>query len=325
MLNGEPEYRWRRRQEAEKNENQANREWDKATQDTNIRKIITSIDRIVEYLDRAEDEHSPKNQDDRRWKRREVLGLWAAAAVGVGAVWFGNHDATEQRIVMQGQLDEMAESKRNSDRSANEQLAALKAQVNAMKAEMELTERPWVHIKNIEFTAPILFNETGIIISINMIIENIGHYPAMNIWRDIGAMPMPINANPADEQKKICDARKAKAVGADGHGFDLFPGDNTILPLTFTISRQEIEKIRSMPIQTNIGFDSLGFAIYIYGCIDYGFTFSDGHHQTPFIHEIDKIAPAPKKGFVHFTMDESAVPAAALIMLDNPYLAGRTD
>lgn len=107
MSDHEPEYRRRRREEAEQNQRYADREWDEATKDAQVNKIIIAIKGVVEKLERAEDKETPKNKDERRWKKREVLGLWAAAAVGVAAIVVGNIDASHQRDVMQRQLDEM--------------------------------------------------------------------------------------------------------------------------------------------------------------------------------------------------------------------------
>src|ERR1700731_4461721 len=42
---------------------------------------------------------------ERHWEHAGILGLWAAAAVGVAAIVTGNHDANRQRSVMIDQLE----------------------------------------------------------------------------------------------------------------------------------------------------------------------------------------------------------------------------
>ncbi len=57
------------------------------------------------------DGHATKRESKREhhwaWKLAEVFGLWAAAGVGVVAVWIGNNDAEKQRGAMERQLTEM--------------------------------------------------------------------------------------------------------------------------------------------------------------------------------------------------------------------------
>jgi hypothetical protein len=42
------------------------------------------------------------------WRAMEVLGLWAAALVGLGAIYFSTRDAGEQVSAMRGQLKTMS-------------------------------------------------------------------------------------------------------------------------------------------------------------------------------------------------------------------------
>jgi hypothetical protein len=60
---------------------------------------------------KAKGHTQPEEKFFRRWKIAEVLGLWAAAAVGVGAVVRSDDNAKEQDGIMQGQLDEMREQR----------------------------------------------------------------------------------------------------------------------------------------------------------------------------------------------------------------------
>lgn len=108
MLHREPEYRRRIREQAAKNEHYANREWDEATENTRVEKIVRTVERLVEQVNRYTDEKSPENTRKRRWKIAEVIGLWAAALVGAAGIWIGN----AQRVVMQGQLNEMRDEQR---------------------------------------------------------------------------------------------------------------------------------------------------------------------------------------------------------------------
>ena len=56
---------------------------------------------LTKFIERAS-EHKSEN----KWKIAEVSGLWAAAIVGLIAIFFGNLDAHHQRQVMLDQLNE---------------------------------------------------------------------------------------------------------------------------------------------------------------------------------------------------------------------------
>src|SRR5579871_1156564 len=107
MLNGEPEYRRRVRQKAEEDERQARHERKEATQDRRVEKAVAALEALQEKIDRYADENSPQNKSKRRWDKLEVFGLWAAAAVGLIAVYVASNDSQGQRDVMNQQLRTM--------------------------------------------------------------------------------------------------------------------------------------------------------------------------------------------------------------------------
>ena len=111
MANREPEYRRRVRENRENEKRQSERERNEASQDARIEKIIASIEGIVKQIDRYTDEKTPENRCKRRWDKGEVIGLWAAAAVGIVAILVGSDDSSGQRGIMQRQLTEMEQQR----------------------------------------------------------------------------------------------------------------------------------------------------------------------------------------------------------------------
>jgi hypothetical protein len=108
------EYFRRIRQKAEQQQREVERERNEAAENARVEQIISAVNRLEQELDRQGDEKHPKAKSERHWKIAEVLGLWAAAAVGVFAIYVASHDSVEQygimkrqQIIMQGQLDEM--------------------------------------------------------------------------------------------------------------------------------------------------------------------------------------------------------------------------
>jgi hypothetical protein len=107
VTNLKSEYHGRIREKAEQYERTAERERQKAAEQSNIEKIVRSIEGVTEKLDRQSDEDTSHKKSERRWRRAEVIGLWAAAAVGVIAILVANSDSEHQRHEMHGQLDAM--------------------------------------------------------------------------------------------------------------------------------------------------------------------------------------------------------------------------
>src|SRR5260221_5386499 len=128
----EPEYRRRIRDKAAQKKDDTEAEERKTSDKGHIENLAAAIHRVEHELCRSNDESAPEKKRIRRWEKGGVIGLWAAAGVGVAAIWFGTHDASQQRGVMQGQLD-----------------------------EMQAEQRPWVYAENnsIKIAAPLIFNQ----------------------------------------------------------------------------------------------------------------------------------------------------------------------
>lgn len=101
----EPEYRRIRREKAGKNQEAANRKDKAAAEEARVEQIIGALNSVVERIDRQQNENTPEIQWEHKWRKREVWGLWAAAAVGLGATIVSSVDSHQQREIMKGQLE----------------------------------------------------------------------------------------------------------------------------------------------------------------------------------------------------------------------------
>jgi hypothetical protein len=106
--NGDPEYRRRIREKAEKDQHSTQAKERESAEKRNRDDVSSAIQRIEQELRRTNDEHTPQKNRDRYWERFGFLGLWFAGLVGVVAILVATYDAEKQRGVMQGQLTEMA-------------------------------------------------------------------------------------------------------------------------------------------------------------------------------------------------------------------------
>src|ERR1700730_8994016 len=100
----EPEYRRRIREKAEQHKREAENKERGTAEKSYIEHVASAIHRIEQELNRANNENAPEKKRDRYWERGGIVGLCAAAAVGISAIWIGTHDADKQRSVMESQL-----------------------------------------------------------------------------------------------------------------------------------------------------------------------------------------------------------------------------
>lgn len=180
MVDLKSEYRGRIKEKAEHQQRAAERERREAAEQSNLEKIVRSIDGVSEKLDRQTDENVPEKKSERRWHRAEVIGLWAAAAVGVIAICVASSDAEHQRTEMHGQLE------------------AMKSQL----AVMQTQTRPWM--KGDFRVLSVSKDERGQLnLQFAQRMINIGNYPAPISF--IGAVFMPDpGVKLAETERELC-------------------------------------------------------------------------------------------------------------------------
>jgi hypothetical protein len=174
VANYDPE-NWRRFwQEAKEHQHKADQERHEAAENTRVKQIVGSVESAVEQLRRQNDEKAPKNKGERRWKRAEVLGLWAAAAVGLTAIIIANNDAGKQLTTMNNQSGAM-QGQLNEMKAASEQTARLVAANEKVANATQSAGRAWVG----PFYAAVANMKSGEAIKIDIAYGNTGREPAL--------------------------------------------------------------------------------------------------------------------------------------------------
>jgi hypothetical protein len=204
MMHCEPEYRRRAREKATHDQERADRERDEANKEANQDKIIAALQAIAIEQARAEDTCAPKNKRETWLKLAEIIALAIAAAVGAVAVLVGNHDASEQRLVMNRQLTEM-----------QTQSVILRAQI---KAVLKLTGKrvPVPEGWKVEYAW-----------------ENIGKSDATNMqwWQNMAVIPLSDNTTENNERVHKYDfTSKPETAAAQGSGITITSNDKIISP-----------------------------------------------------------------------------------------------
>jgi hypothetical protein len=185
------------------------------------------------------------------WRAMEVIGLWAAALVGLGAIYFSTRDAGEQVSAMRGQMKTMGEQLK----------------------EMQEEGRPWVGPSSVSF-APSTLNEP---LALVLSIHNFGKVPAMFVRHNSASsyfdipggedvMNLPQWNNPrVFYPRSLCATKSLFST--------LYPGENN--PTNFDIGIRRGDVLKDVDGGNDI-FDSVLDAItkkqklyVVFGCITY--------------------------------------------------------
>jgi hypothetical protein len=164
---------------------------------------------------------------------------------------------------------------------------------NTAQKQLEMSERPWV---SAEFFIdyPIEFQPNGDMgVRLRVVMKNIGHSVATDVRLVLGADPEGGGGwflNTPKEQKEMCDNwRNVNFAGQSNGGFTtLFPGEVYVEQESFKITKEQIEKV-----QAEVGGKREISGISLFGCVNYGFAFALGHHQTGFNYDLIKPGPPP--------------------------------
>ncbi len=155
-------------------------------------------------------------------------------------------------------------------------LAYLTSQSVAIsQKQFEMSQRPWVYIKVILPNDDLTHDKRGARYSFRFILSNVGHSPAAGTWIYIDPYftGMGKQIDYLIAQRATCDPLRKRKRNPHTLGTTLFPG-------------QEKPFIQDVFVKPKNSADIFDGAFV--GCIDYGFEFAEGHHQTPIIFHVEK-------------------------------------
>ena len=141
MLHGEPEYRRRRRKKAAQDQYCADSGRDETDKKRDAVDVIAALKAIVERLERAEDEKTPKNKHERNRHWLEIAGLWIAAAVGAAAIVVGTIDAGRVRKEMHAQLLAMTTQSNIMNEQVRPRLELMSLEFGEVPTSVTITPR----------------------------------------------------------------------------------------------------------------------------------------------------------------------------------------
>ena len=227
----------------------------------------------------------------------------------------------DQKIVMQGQLEQMKGTSTQTDRligethtlatnagvqaanaadqvkklsalvdATNKQAVATRGQLSVMQGQVETTDRPWINV-TIDIDDGLHFDQTGrAIFKLRYTLQNTGRSTAIGITSSLVVKTLASMIvdwdwkKPMEEQAVNC-ADRANDNG--DYGDILFPGQITTRSPWSGVT----PKVASRSTYPGAPDEALKVAaneyrIVIFGCVDYRYTASVRHHQTGFAYEV---------------------------------------
>ena len=209
------------------------------------------------------------------WERAEVLGLWAAAGVGLVAILVSNNDAKEQLVALRAQLGAM---------------------LSAQRAWLQVTVIP----SSLQFDS-----EGAAVLAYKYRVKNVGRSVAENVEIYVIAFVVDDgmkSGTTMERQVAECDAiaKKKETLADRSLGVHLFPNESypsdEELAQGFTaLSSAEIEKgVRmissSLQKPSPNSLSNRPFELNLIGCVNYRLSAGADYHQTGFVFDVYKVA-----------------------------------
>jgi hypothetical protein len=208
--------------------------------------------------------------------------------------------------------------------AGEKQIAVAQATADAAKKSADIAEstliatnRPWVSV-DISIGSNLVYDDEGNArVIIKFVLKNVGSSPAANVWIDGEIVPVFGDSGPF--QKAISERNKARAAGLGNLGVTLFPGETQTHAHNLPISRASIKEYMEK-MAADIGEEAakkigMSFLATLVGCVDYKFTFAEGHHQTGFILDLRKRDLTNPNLALHFDIAEGTIPAERLWLI----------
>jgi hypothetical protein len=211
---------------------------------------------------------------ERFWERAEVLGLWAAAGVGLIAILVSNNDAKEQLVALRAQLGAM---------------------LSAQRAWLQVTVIP----SSLQFDS-----EGAAVLAYKYRVKNVGRSVAENveIYANAFVVDGGMKSRTMERQVAECDAiAKKRETSADKSlGIHLFPdesypSDEESAQGFTTLSSAEIERGARMIASSSRkpssnSLSNRPFELNLIGCVNYRLSAGADYHQTGFVFDVYKVA-----------------------------------
>jgi hypothetical protein len=252
----------------------------------------------------------PNKEEPQRHIRLEQ-GYWISQIVlaVIGAVGI---------VVALWTLSDLNRTAYDTHRQAND----ADTQAKTAQQEFELSERPWLFVGAVKLGG-LTYDKDVLRFSAVFRIRNIGHSPAAKAILKVDLIPLRVKevqtfSEPFRHQKQMCsqpESRSKSTFEGGDYTFTLLPGQWTEKNAFMVISPQDRKQAEWIPFGSN---NKPIITLFMVGCVDYGFEFKAGRHQSGFIYGLTRVDPKyPLSPFVIYSGEP--VPEGSITILPYGY------
>lgn len=117
---------------------------------------------------------------------------------------------------------------------------ATKKSADTAATQLELTQRPWVYVKDAEVASPLVIDKDGAHVTLNITLHNSGPSPAVGVSLVPRLYVFPAQESTIPPVERLCDAHNYFGPGIT-HGLMIFPNsDSPLQSMTVTLGNNEI-------------------------------------------------------------------------------------
>jgi hypothetical protein len=163
---------------------------------------------------------------------------------------------------------------------------AAKRSADVARDTLIAAQRPWVSVQGIEIRGPLTFEDGEARIDLRFNLKNVGNSPARRV--SINAkLIISNNVSVLAEQRRFADHfRRNPAHNEIRPEVTLWPGETLDFPRLVFMQGDDMPRIKEWADRASPHPIALPLLI---GCVDYEFTFAEGHHQTALIYDLHRV------------------------------------
>ena len=187
-------------------------------------------------------------------------------------------------------IEEMRVATKATEKAAN----AAEWSAKLARDEFDASHRAWVKCdvslavaSPDQHPSPILFDESGMSLTLKFTLKNFGTVPATNVWPE---WKIFLSSRSRDFlinlQRAICEEIKSRDRGKYADGFTIFPNESVDVVITTNIAQSEIEAELALKPPLPHGWRVQTITVNAIGCIDCRSALDPVHHQTGFAYYV---------------------------------------
>jgi hypothetical protein len=183
----------------------------------------------------------------------------------------------------------------------------------AGEKQLIATQRPWVYVERIEIAGDLTFSDGEGSIPLRVTLKNMGNSPGIRVSVNVKLVASNQIDLLAEQGQFAFQFRRTPDRSEVRPELTSWPGDRLVFPIVAWMNSVEMPRFKPFADASPFPISLLA----IVGCVDYEFSFVEGHHQTALIYDLFKLTLYPAAQF-----GKDYVPRPGAVLLSGTIPAG---